>query len=414
MRYLFIMRGCPGSGKSTFLKENNFEHMSLGFDQARQIFSGLYPTFDGESLSLSSYSMKKCIDFVFKALSERMDRGETLFFDATSLKQKDISRLSHEGNRYGYTTYIIDMQKDISWEEIVRRNNTRPIEYKVPEKKLFTMYQNGKNSIHIDGVENLDKNTFWDVWDNIKIQEIDASQYENIYIVGDIQSCARALHKAIEDNTPLNDEKSLWVFAGDLFDRGPDAAGVFSAIYPHIENVILVEGNHETNMRRILSETALAKMFKTTRTSQNQIITTGFNNNDIKRLLNYAIPGVILHTPHRRILVTHGGIHHSIVSNINNNYKFLPAHSIISGSSEREYVYMGKCNYEVRDEQLIEGADFENTLQVHGHRNVGDSITTIGTNTVINVENKVEFSGSLRVVHINKEGNIKLKEYSDK
>ena len=414
MRYLFIMRGCPGSGKSTFLKENNFEHMSLGFDQAREIFSGLYPTFDGESISLSSYSMKKCIDFVFNALSERMDRGETLFFDATSLKQKDVSRLAHEGNRYGYTSYVIDMQKDTSWEEILRRNNTRPIEDKVPEEKLFTMYQNGKTSVNVDGVENLDKNTFWDIWNNIKIKEVDASRYDNIYIVGDIQSCSHALNKAIGDNTPLDDENSLWIFAGDLFDRGPDAAGVFSAIYPHIDNVILVEGNHETNMRRVLSGTALAKMFKTTRTSQNQIIAAGFEKSDIKHLLKKAIPGIILRTPHRRIVVTHGGIHHSIVAEIDENYKFTPAHSFITGTSEREFIYMGKCNYEMRDNQLIDGADYNNTLQVHGHRNIGDSITTVGTNTIINVENKVEFEGSLRVVHIDKEGNVNLKEYSDK
>lgn len=411
MRYLFIMRGCPGSGKTTFLKENNFEHMSLGFDQAREMFSGLYPTFEGESISLSSYGMKKCIDFVFNALSERMDRGETLFFDATSLKQKDISRMANEGNRYGYTTYIIDMQKDTSWEEIVHRNNTRPIEDKVPEEKLLTMFENGKNSVDVPGVENLDKNSFWNVWNNIQIQEIDGNQYDNIYIVGDIQSCPNSLGKAISDNTALDDEKSLWIFAGDLFDRGPNAAEVFSTIYPHLDNIILVEGNHETNMRRVISGTAPGKMFKTTRTSYNQIISSGYEKSDIKQLLKHAVPGVIIHTPHKRIVVTHGGIHHDIVHNIDEKYKYLPAHSIISGTSEREYVYMGKCNYNIRDYHLIDGAVYDNTIQVHGHRNAGDYVTTIGTNTVINVENKVEFEGSLRVVHINEHGIVDIKEY---
>lgn len=414
MRYLFIMRGCPGSGKTTFLKENNFEHMSLGFDKAREMFSGLYPTFDGESISLSSYGMKKCIDFVFNALSERMDRGETLFFDATSLKQKDISRLANEGNRYGYTSYIIDMQKDTSWEEIVYRNNTRTIEDRVPENKLLTMFENGKNSVDVPGVENLDKNSFWDVWNSIQVQEIDGTCYDNIYIVGDIQSCPNSLRKAIADNTELDDNKSLWVFAGDLFDRGPDASEVFSTIYPHLDNIILVEGNHETNMRRVISGTAPAKMFKTTRTSYNQIIASGYEKSNIKQLLNHAVPGVIIHTPHKRIVVTHGGIHHNVVDNIDEKYKYLPAHSLISGTSEREYVYMGKCNYNMRDHNLIDGATYDNTIQVHGHRNPGDCVTTIGTNTVINVENKVEFEGSLRVVHIDKDGIVKVKEYTEK
>ena len=411
MRYLFIMRGCPGSGKTTFLKENNFEHMSLGFDQAREMFSGLYPTFDGESISLSSYGMKKCIDFVFNALSERMDRGETLFFDATSLKQKDISRLDNEGNRYGYTSYIIDMQKDTSWEEIVYRNNTRPIEDRVPEDKLLTMFENGKNSVDVPGVENLDKNSFWNVWNDIRIQEIDGTQYDNIYIVGDIQSCPNSLRKAIDDNTALDDKKSLWIFAGDLFDRGPEAAEVFSTIYSHLDNIVLVEGNHETNMRRVISGTAPAKMFKTTRTSYNQIIASGYEKSDIKQLLNHAVPGVIIHTQNKKIVVTHGGIHHDVVHNIDEKYKYLPAHSLISGTSEREYIYMGKCNYNMRDYSLIDGAIYDNTLQVHGHRNSGDCVTTIGTNTVINVENKVEFEGTLRVVHINKDGVVDVKEY---
>lgn len=417
MRYLFIMKGCPGSGKTTFLKENNFEHMSLGFDQARSIFSGLYPTFDGESISLSSYGMKKCIDFVFSAMSERMDRGETLFFDATSLKQKDISRLTNEGNRYGYTSYVIDMQKGVSWEEIVERNNSRPAEDKVPEEKLSTMFELGKNSLNIPEVEILDKHSFWDVWNSINIKEVDGTKYDNIYIVGDIQSCSNALNKAISDNKSLDDEKSLWIFAGDLFDRGPDAAGVFATIYPHIDKVILVEGNHETNMRRVISGTALSKMFKTTRVSQNQIFSAGYEKSDIKSLLRKAIPGVIINTQGKnveKIIVTHGGIHHNVVSDISYAYKYYPAHSLITGTSERSYIYMGKCDYKMRDKELIVGAKYKNTLQVHGHRNIGDCITTIGSNTIINVENKVEFEGTLRVVHIDKDGDVTVKEYVEK
>lgn len=48
MRTLLLLRGAPGSGKSTWIRENNLEQYTLEADRFRQLISNPIMTLDGE------------------------------------------------------------------------------------------------------------------------------------------------------------------------------------------------------------------------------------------------------------------------------------------------------------------------------------------------------------------------------
>lgn len=74
------------------------------------------------------------------------------------------------------------------------------------------------------------------------IKKINGSQYENIYVCGDIHGCFSLLEQKLLD-VNFNKDKDLLVCTGDLIDRGPEShlAPQYIA-YNWFESVL---GNHE-------------------------------------------------------------------------------------------------------------------------------------------------------------------------
>ena len=50
MRTLFLLRGAPGAGKSTWVKENQLEPYTLSADNIRQMTAGLVYDLSGEAI----------------------------------------------------------------------------------------------------------------------------------------------------------------------------------------------------------------------------------------------------------------------------------------------------------------------------------------------------------------------------
>lgn len=80
------------------------------------------------------------------------------------------------------------------------------------------------------------------------------TQHDKIAVIGDIHSCSAEL-QALLDKLP---EDYFIVFAGDLFDRGPDPIGVYKIVKDLLDNgkAFYVQGNHCNKALRYFRKTA--------------------------------------------------------------------------------------------------------------------------------------------------------------
>lgn len=74
------MRGAPGVGKSTFVKENNLEQYTLCADNIRLLCQSPVMTASGK-FGISQDNEKKVWSLLFQILKARMQRGETDFYN---------------------------------------------------------------------------------------------------------------------------------------------------------------------------------------------------------------------------------------------------------------------------------------------------------------------------------------------
>ena len=73
-------------------------------------------------------------------------------------------------------------------------------------------------------------------------RRLDASAYEDIYVVGDVHGCRDAADRLLARLAPQQDD--LVVFVGDLVRRGPDSPGVVDLVRSH-PNATSIRGNNE-------------------------------------------------------------------------------------------------------------------------------------------------------------------------
>lgn len=75
---------------------------------------------------------------------------------------------------------------------------------------------------------------------------MDANKYKDIKVIGDVQGCYTVLMEALSD---FNQE-TLYIFAGDLLDRGIENDKVLQWAFDHAKepNVIFIRGNHDVHI----------------------------------------------------------------------------------------------------------------------------------------------------------------------
>lgn len=69
----------------------------------------------------------------------------------------------------------------------------------------------------------------------------------DIWIIGDIQGCANSLRQLLA-HTELQKKNALFIFVGDLVNRGPDSVGVLRQIMALKERALTVLGNHDIHL----------------------------------------------------------------------------------------------------------------------------------------------------------------------
>lgn len=372
MRKLFLLYGAPGSGKSTLIKKLGVEDLMLGYDRMRELFSVPFPCSETDgSLSqvrrFASGVQQAVVKATHEALKARLAAGTTVFFDATMAKPKDQTSLARIGRDYGYDTYVIDVQGQTALEELRELNTHRGLG-RVPDADLARMHSacaakqfSPLIKYVLDGTQPVSA-LRREIENDLTAVPVLAA--ERVIVVGDVHSCAGALQDAIDE---LDAPGTQWVFAGDLFDRGPDPVGVWRIVHRLLgeHRARVVTGNHEVNLRAVNSHTSHDR-FADSRDTRDLLLEAGIVAGEQTRFVDSTIPLLrVFSGPTRQEwIVTHGGVSADTIVGARSRSGLLHVSDAecIYGVGSREKTYQGKSSYDV-EAMPVRG------FQIHGHRN---------------------------------------------
>lgn len=417
MRTIFLLRGCQGSGKSSLISQWDAENNTLSFDKFRELFYSVRSVADHGRTSTTGDTQtfeKEIVRACMSAAESRMYNGDTLFIDNMNLTNKDIAPWKALADKFFYTLYIVDVQGDASDAELLRRNGHRGKKMLPPEAILRTA-QRSRNSLAYlkDNYTVISPNEVSSLLSPANFT-VDASRFDKTIIIGDVHGHIETLVKLLEPYGGIDNENNLYIFVGDLIDRGPDSVGVVELISPwKRNNVIVCEGNHEQNMRHVLKHTSKTR-FSQTRASREQFLSRGWTKEDIEnKLLSPLVPAVvILNAPvtNGEIVVSHAGFDTGANGElINSAITRGPITEFTYGTSSRDKVYRGHSSYESTIDSYLAWTTIPRIMQVHGHRNVQqDGTYPWNVGHIFNLEAGVTAGGCMRALVLSDQGMEKV------
>lgn len=364
MRSLFILRGAPGSGKTTFIKNNGLEPYTLSSDMFRLVLSQPRLDIYGNKTINKSTKVTKMVfeQYLNQALKNRLFNGDLTFIDTTAFTRKEIMRYKKLCKDYFYHMYIVDFTNIPI--DVAKERNLKREEYKiVPEKDIDKFYNRFKNEDIPESIKVLmPEEVIPFLKSQYNYDYFDFNKYKQIIHIGDIHGCYTSLIDAIGNNGML-DKNNAYVFVGDYFDRGSENEKVFDYLYSIKDNpnVYLLIGNHEL---RFL-EYFLAN--DEDRNNKFKIINSILKTHTIKELKSFygaLIPALVYkHGKDKNLVfVSHAGISKPVLSST------ISAMDYIKGPGA--YEDMEKvCNSFSKFASDIEDKTGLSMIQIFGHRN---------------------------------------------
>ena len=419
MRTIFLLRGAPGSGKSTWIKSNGLSPYAISADEIRLLYSSPIVTDHGDC-AISQDHDNDVWDTLFTCLEQRMDRGEFIIVVATHYRAAMLQRYKKYIHKYRYRAYVIDFT-DVPIEEVKRRNKAREAYKFVPESvidKQYAVFQSNfkevSNQFNIlkpdAAIELLNSDMLFDF-----------NNYKRIICFGDIHGCYEPVKKYFEDH-PISDD-TAYIFLGDYLDRGVQNKEVleFLISIKDRRNVHLIEGNHERWLRMYADESSIeipkedetvlskyvdAKFWRNLR--QKQIRNRGFlkmtvpqiesvNKKDVRQLCRKFMQMAYFKFRDKKYFITHGGI--SIRPNLR-----IATEQYIQGTGTYEdldSLYDAWLKHTNEDEILI-----------HAHRNVFNVPAKQRNGRCYNLDSSIEYGNPLRILKIT-DKRIQVIEYEN-
>lgn len=394
MRILVVMRGLPASGKSTLVSESGLADYALSPDRLRLMASSPVMGEDGRP-HVSGDNDQLVWETMLALLERRMQHGDTTVIDATHTRAGSIGRYHDLCVRYGYDCYVVTC--DVSAEECLWRNARRPSLDRVPDDVIERMTGQLAASRVPDWCHELAPKTH-------ALRDLVATRYlrmdipyRRVMVIGDVHGCHDALMAAVDG--PRLDRDTLYVFAGDLFDRGVQNAELLGWLACHVNdpNVVLVEGNHDSHLRNYVRGTERRRKDGTIRrTTKFQEALDAFRASElchahgwpyVESVLGDIVSALVPCYPFSfdgtRYLVTHAG---------------LAAMPKALGLVSADACIHGVGDYDTPIDELWSANDDQGVVQVHGHR------LTRSTARSVCLESGVEFGKALSVLVIDHDG----------
>ena len=401
MRNLVVLRGCPGAGKSTWIKENGLEPYTLSPDNIRQMVSApIYTEEYNTDFTISQENESYVWSLLFEMLEKRMQNGDFTIIDATHSRSSDFSRYNSLCETYRYRKYVVSFT-DVPMEVCKQRNLEREPLKRVPEQVIEKMYARFATQEKTSGWKDIPRDKFWETFSN---QLYNFNDYKQIHIIGDIHGCYEPLKEYIlkvsnveaqEDVNCYNlkqfmNSEDAYIFVGDYIDRGIQNKEVLEFIYEICENknVLLLEGNHEKWLwyyANNLDEQIKSKEFIQNTIPQIKDIEPSKLRYIYRKLGQMAY----ITYNNQNYFINHAGL-----ATLPNNISLVSTSQFIRG--------VGNYSYNV-DEQYTNNVNETNTIQIHGHRKC-EPFETDKLPTSFSLEDSVEKGGNLVCLQINNKG----------
>ncbi len=143
-KVLVILRGAPGSGKSTWVRDNDLENCTISMDSLRIMMKTPEPVITQE---YNDKVYKMFIDIV----ETRLSNGSFTVVDNCHVNDRDLKTYYKLCDKHGFE--IIEKTFDISLEECLRRNKEREEFRVVPEEVIIKMHKKIERLINHNNVK---------------------------------------------------------------------------------------------------------------------------------------------------------------------------------------------------------------------------------------------------------------------
>lgn len=373
-----------GAGKDYLINNSSLRGYSLSADDIRlQIQSPVLTVESG--FQVSPKNDKEVWEILFNLLERRLKNQETTVINACHSKSSDFAKYKNLIEKYRYRLFGIDL-RGVPIEVAKAQNKQRDKFKIVPEPVIDMVYsrfehQSVPNYVEIIKPGEIDKKLIY--------SPLDFNKYKQIFVFGDIHSSWEPLKEFFE-KYPESDE-NYYVFTGDYFDRNNQAAEVLKFLTEHYNksNFAFIKGNHEKGFQ----EYAYNESIEGIRSNEfiyntvPQIKSAGFGllRNIVRKFCNF----VYFTYGGKDYFCCHGGI------------PFLPEK--LGLLSYRDLIFgVGKYEDDAKIVEQWNKNTKSNEFLLHGHRNLSN--LPVINDKVINLEGKVEFGGTLRVLQITPEG----------
>lgn len=146
---LFLLRGAPASGKSSWVAENNLEEYTVAADKVRISMLGLNYDENGNPQvpQTNQWVIWRQVNRYIEA--RMINEDQFIILDATNLYTKHMKKYRTIANRYGYNVYVVDFT-DIPIEYCYEHNRFKGYD-KVPEYIIDRFYALQEYNLLPDG-----------------------------------------------------------------------------------------------------------------------------------------------------------------------------------------------------------------------------------------------------------------------
>ncbi|HII80837.1 MAG TPA: serine/threonine protein phosphatase [Methanosarcina sp.] len=382
MRYLVFLRGIPGSGKSTFIKENGLEPYTISSDDVRLLIKPPVLSVTGQTITSQKIN-RRVWGLIYSLIKSRIEEGEFTILDATNAENADMAKYRPLVKAYRYEAFCVDFS-DVPLELAKQRNRKRPAYEIVPEAVIEDMYSIISRQSVPSFVTVIKPHEFHK---KLQYRVPDFSNYRRIHHIGDINGSYTALMTYLTCGLTNND---LYIFLGDYTGRGNENTRVIKFLFSVMcrDNVVLLEGDNEKYICGPAAgeeQTEFADTFRPMR----ELEKAGITLSNALELYRKTVPCIYYRFHNKSVLVTHGGL-----SNLPENLVFAGTEQMINGVGEPEDASLVAESFNKNTNK--------NTYQIHGHRN--PESLPVKNGRTFNLCDENRNGGFLRILTLDKEG----------